>query len=126
MQNWYIGVFRLPEIPALPESEGIEFQTCYAGSKGGQHVNKTDSAVRAESECGQYANKKRTLRLLALKLAEHYQTALRQHTADAHKLLYQVERGNPRRVLRGKISANRPDGAGNAKGYLKFQVAFVV
>nr|WP_231863687.1 MULTISPECIES: peptide chain release factor-like protein [Eikenella] len=46
-------------------------------------MNKTDSAVRAvhlasgiavraESECGQHANKKRTLRLLALKLAEHH------------------------------------------------------
>ena len=48
-KNWYIGVFRLPEIPALPENEGIEFQTCRAGGKGGQHVNKTESAVRASA-----------------------------------------------------------------------------
>ena len=112
-KNWYIGVFRLPEIPALPENEGIEFQTCRAGGKGGQHVNKTESAVRAvhlasgiavraEGERSQHANKKRALELLALKLAEHHQTALRQHAADAHKSLYQVERGNPRRVFKGE------------------------
>ena len=112
-KNWYIGVFRLPEIPALPESEGIEFQTCRAGGKGGQHVNKTESAVRAvhlasgiavraEGERSQHANKKRALELLALKLAEHHQTALRQHAADAHKSLYRVERGNPRRVFKGE------------------------
>jgi len=112
-KNWYIGVFRLPEIPALPESEGIEFQTCRAGGKGGQHVNKTESAVRAvhlasgiavraEGERSQHANKKRALELLALKLAEHHQTALRRHAADAHKSLYRVERGNPRRVFKGE------------------------
>lgn len=112
-KNWYIGVFRLPEIPALLENEGIEFQTCRAGGKGGQHVNKTESAVRAvhlasgiavraEGERSQHVNKKRALELLALKLAEHHQTALRQHAADAHKSLYQVERGNPRRVFKGE------------------------
>ena len=112
-KNWYIGVFRLPEIPALLENEGIEFQTCRASGKGGQHVNKTESAVRAvhlasgiavraEGERSQHVNKKRALELLALKLAEHHQTALRQHAADAHKSLYQVERGNPRRVFKGE------------------------
>ena len=111
--RWYIGVFRLPEIPVLPENEGIEFQTCRAGGKGGQHVNKTESAVRAvhlasgiavraEGERSQHANKKRALELLALKLAELHQTALRQHAADAHKSLYRVERGNPRRVFKGE------------------------
>ena len=112
-KNWYIGVFRLPEISVLPENEGIEFQTCRAGGKGGQHVNKTESAVRAvhlasgiavraEGERSQHANKKRALELLALKLAELHQTALRQHAADAHKSLYRVERGNPRRVFKGE------------------------
>ena len=109
-KNWYIGVFGLPEIPALLENEGIEFQTCRASGKGGQHVNKTESAVRAVHLAsgiavraeGEHVNKKRALELLALKLAEHHQTALRQHAADAHKSLYQVERGNPRRVFKGE------------------------
>lgn len=70
-KNWYIGVFRLPDMPQMyemPSENGIEFQTCRSGGKGGQHVNKTESAVRAthkesgisvrvESERSQHANK---------------------------------------------------------------------
>lgn len=113
-KNWFVGVLRLPELPAAPpglENE-VVFQTCRAGGKGGQHVNKTESAVRAlhkasgiavrvESERSQHANKKQALRLLALKLAEH-RTA--QHSAYAqtrHNRLYQVERGNPVRTFIG-------------------------
>ena len=112
-KNWFVAVSRLPDLPALPEEGEVRFETCRAGGKGGQHVNKTESAVRAvhtatgisvrvESERSQHANKKRALELLALKLTEHHQTALRQHAADAHKSLYQVERGNPRRVFKGE------------------------
>ena len=71
-KNWYIGVFRLLDMPQMyemPSENGIEFQTCRSGGKGGQHVNKTESAVRAthkesgisvrvESERSQHANKK--------------------------------------------------------------------
>ena len=30
-KNWYIGVFRLPQIPALPDDDSIRFETCRAG-----------------------------------------------------------------------------------------------
>ncbi len=111
-KNWYIAVFRLPQIPTLPDDDSIRFETCRAGSKGGQHVNKTDSAVRVthlatgisvrvESERSQHANKKRARELLALKLAEQHSAALGQHAANAHAQLYQVERGNPVRVFKG-------------------------
>ena len=104
--------FRLPQIPALPDDDSIRFETCRAGGKGGQHVNKTDSAVRAthlatgvsvrvESGRSQHANKKRARELLALKLAEQHSAALGQHSAHAHSQLYQVERGNPVRVFKG-------------------------
>ena len=110
-KNWYIGVFRLPQIPVLPDDDSIRFETCRAGGKGGQHVNKTDSAVRAthlatgisvrvESGRSQHANKKRARELLALKLAEQHSAALGQHAANAHSQLYQVERGNPVRVFK--------------------------
>ncbi|MFC2562450.1 MAG: peptide chain release factor-like protein, partial [Kingella oralis] len=46
-KNWYIGVFRMPDMPEMPSESEIEFQTCRSGGKGGQHVNKTESAVRA-------------------------------------------------------------------------------
>ena len=115
-KNWYIGVFRLPENRAAPSNirpEDVLFQTCRAGGKGGQHVNKTESAVRAthtpsgisvrvENERSQHANKKR-----ALKLAARRQADAAGQAAAAHKSLYRVERGNPQRVFRGTAFAER-------------------
>lgn len=111
-KNWYIGLSRLPEPPAVPSESEIEYQTCRAGGKGGQHVNKTDSAVRAthlasgisvrvESGRSQHANKKRARELLALKLAERRSAALAQHAAEAHSQRCRVQRGNPVRVFYG-------------------------
>ena len=111
-KNWYIGIFRLPEKPEMPSESEIEFQTCRSGGKGGQHVNKTESAVRAthkasgisvrvESERSQHANKKRALELLAHKLAEHQTAQNADYAKQQHSGLYQVERGNPKRVFEG-------------------------
>ena len=111
-KNWYIGIFRLPEKPEMPSESEIEFQTCRSGGKGGQHVNKTESAVRAthkasgisvrvESERSQHANKKRALELLTHKLAEHQTAQNADYAKQQHSGLYQVERGNPKRVFEG-------------------------
>ncbi|MDO4247418.1 MAG: peptide chain release factor H [Neisseria sp.] len=112
-KNWYIGVFRLPEPAGLPQESGIVFQTCRAGGKGGQYVNKTESAVRAvhsasglsvrvESERSQHANKKRARELLMQKLAEQCAKEAAEAAASQHAELYRVERGNPRRVFAGR------------------------
>ena len=112
-KNWFVAVSRLP---ALPEESEVRFETCRAAGKGGQHVNKTESAVRAvhmatgvsvrvESERSQHANKKRALELLAVKLAAQHAERLDQHAADAHAQLYRLERGNAVRVFRGKTFA---------------------
>ena len=111
-KNWYIGIFRLPEKTEMPSESEIEFQTCRSGGKGGQHVNKTESAVRAthkasgisvrvESRRSQHANKKRALELLAHKLAEHQTAQNTDYAKQQHSGLYQVERGNPKRVFEG-------------------------
>lgn len=118
-KNWFVAVSRLPDIPALPQEGEVRFETCRAGGKGGQHVNKTDSAVRAthlatgvsvrvESGRSQHANKKRARELLALKLAEQHSAALGQHAANAHSQLYQVARGNPVRVFKGADFREQP------------------
>ena len=109
---WYIGVCRLPALPPLPAESEVVFQTCRASGKGGQHVNTTDSAVRAThlasgisvrvaGERSQHANKKRARELLALKLAEQHQQVLDRHARQQHNQLYQVARGNPQRVFVG-------------------------
>ena len=111
-KNWYIGVFRMPDMPEMPSESEIEFQTCRSGGKGGQHVNKTESAVRAthkasgisvrvESERSQHANKKLALTLLAQKLAEHHAGQTDDYARAQHGRLYQVERGNPKRTFAG-------------------------
>lgn len=131
-KNWYIGVFLLPNAPALPDNDEVVFQSCRARGKGvtinqanhcaiqscrargkgGQHVNTTNSAIRAthvasgitvrvENERSQHANKKQALALLAQKIAAQ-QAAQHAHYATAqHAQLYQVERGQPVRVFVG-------------------------
>lgn len=112
-KNWYVGVFRLPDVPPLPDDGAVRLQTCRAGGKGGQHVNKTESAVRAthlasglsvrvESERSQHANKKRARLLLAQKLAEQRAEQAANAAGEQHATLYQVARGNPRKVFVGR------------------------
>ena len=117
-KNWFVAVSRLPDLPTLPEEGEVRFETCRAGGKGGQHVNKTESAVRAthkasgisvrvESERSQHANKKRALELLAHKLAEHQTAQNADYAKQQHSGLYQVERGNPKRVFEGPCFRER-------------------
>jgi len=119
-KNWYIGVFRMPDMPEMPSESEIEFQTCRSGGKGGQHVNKTESAVRAthkesgisvrvESERSQHANKKLAVMLLAQKLAEHHAGQTDDYARAQHSRLYQVERGNPKRTFVGTEFKEKPD-----------------
>lgn len=110
-KNWYIGVFRLPDMPQMyemPSENGIEFQTCRSGGKGGQHVNKTESAVRAihkesgisvrvESERSQHANKKLAVILLAQNwrsiMPDKLEVLRRSSTRNSIKLSAAIRKG---------------------------------
>ncbi|VEA38954.1 peptide chain release factor [Salmonella enterica subsp. enterica] len=45
-KNWYVGIGRFSADEQM-QSDEIHFETLRSSGPGGQHVNKTDSAVRA-------------------------------------------------------------------------------
>ena len=111
-KNWFLhgAAFAPPQVDAgLGE---IRYEATRASGPGGQHVNKTDSAIRAthiasglsvkvQSERSQHANKRLAGQLLATKLA-----GLAQAQADGQKSArrmghLQPERGNAARVFVG-------------------------
>jgi peptide chain release factor len=115
-KNWFIGVFKLegppPELIPLKLAD-VRFETLRAGGPGGQHQNKTESAVRAvhaptglvvvaREDRSQHRNKAIALERLALlvkvagQLAE---IADREKVQSGHALL---ERGRPVRTFKGE------------------------
>jgi len=111
-KNWFIGIHAIP-LPATHQLENdILFEAMRASGPGGQHVNKTDSAIRAthvatgiqvrvQSERSQHANKKLAVMLIAHKLRELQANTQAQQKAQQRLLHYQVERGNPILVFKG-------------------------
>ena len=114
-KNWFVGVYRLPEPEAIPELDpkDVTFTATRASGPGGQHVNKTNSAVRAvhgptglavtaQEERSQYANKK----LCLIKLAAMFAQQEDKQIADSQKSTWShhkaLERGNPVRVYKGE------------------------
>ena len=111
-KNWFIGGWICPPPPAALEGE-IHFEACRASGPGGQHVNKTDSAVRAihrasgisvkvQSERSQHANKRLAALLIAARLAGRERVAEQQGRAVRRQLHHQLERGNAVRVFKGE------------------------
>lgn len=115
-KNWFIGVFQLPAKDAAPpplDAADVRFEAMRAGGPGGQHQNKTESAVRAvhiptglavvaRGERSQHRNKAAALGRLAelLRLAgEVAMLAARQEQQANHDRL---ERGQPVRRFHGE------------------------
>lgn len=112
-KNWFVGVTSLgvPRRVAWSEKE-LVIDTMRASGPGGQHVNKTESAVRitheptglsvtAREERSQQANRKLALARLGMLFAERdkqNQRAVQQQRWSQHNAL---ERGNAIRVYEG-------------------------
>jgi peptide chain release factor len=113
-RNWFVAVTRAPEaeeIPAFRDSD-VQYQAFRASGPGGQHVNTTDSAVRAihvptglatvsQDQRSQFANRK----IARLKLAMLFDERRRQGSADGKRALWnrnhELERGNAVRSYEG-------------------------
>ncbi len=111
-KNWYFGGARFNAPSASLEGE-VRFETLRSSGPGGQHVNTTDSAVRAthvasglsvkvQSERSQHANKRLALLLIARKLEERAEQASSELRAERRLVHHHLQRGNPRRVFRGE------------------------
>ncbi len=121
-KNWFIGADIFEPDPGVSDDGGglqdkdLRFETLRSSGPGGQHVNTTDSAVRAthvptglsvkvQTERSQHANKRLARTLLAHKLAALAQDAAGQSRAVRRIQHHQVERGNAARVFKGEAFA---------------------
>lgn len=121
-KNWFIGVeafeTEAPESDRALRDQNIRYEAIRASGPGGQHVNKTDSAVRAthlpsglsvkvHTERSQHANKRLARALLAHKLAalsDGAEMAARNQRWRQH---HGVERGNAARTFVGERFVER-------------------
>jgi peptide chain release factor len=110
-KNWFVGVQRLPVFEASEWNENeLRIQTLKASGPGGQHVNKTESAVRvthipsgisvtASENRSQLQNKKQAIERLRIKLAAYEQERMLAVTQNNWQNHNELERGNPVKVI---------------------------
>jgi peptide chain release factor len=113
-KNWFISgtLFAPPDVPAACDSSTIRYEATRASGPGGQHVNKTDSAIRAthiasglsvkvQTERSQHANKRLAAQLLASKLQARAAAQLEDDKSARRLRHHRGERGNAARVFVG-------------------------
>ena len=114
-KNWYIGVLKLNAPIAGPDQikpAEVRFDTFRAGGPGGQHQNRTESAVRAvhaptglsviaRDGRSQHRNKAIALERLAALLKLHGDLCAITDRANIQSGHDQVQRGRPVRCFRG-------------------------
>ncbi|MEO9469797.1 peptide chain release factor H [Parasphingorhabdus sp.] len=113
-KNWYVGVKRAPDFDDIPKLQDgdIKYQAIRASGPGGQHVNKTDSAVRAthiptgvssisQDQRSQFANKKIARMKLALIFEEQKEMELSRSKQGLWQQSRELEKGNEVRCYEG-------------------------
>ena len=112
-KNWFVGVsvFLPPAMPRWSNNE-IKIETMRASGPGGQHVNKTESAVRithlptgikatAQEERSQHLNRKLAMSRLNEMLREKENESINNCRSKLWNQHNSLERGNPVRVFEG-------------------------
>jgi peptide chain release factor len=114
-KNWFVGAQRVyAPTPICFSETDVRIEAMRSSGPGGQHVNKTESAIRAvhlptrlvaisRDERSQIANRKRALQRLAILVSRHEQNRkqdAQQSRWDAHN---ELVRGNPVKVYHGDI-----------------------
>jgi peptide chain release factor 1 len=101
-----------PQLDAAIRHDDVDIETMRGSGAGGQHRNKTDSAVRArhrptgievrcESERSQHRNRELAMRVLAARVSDQARSAAQgDRAADRRRQVGSGMRGDKRRTIR--------------------------
>lgn len=115
--NWFVGVVLLdmPEITPINRQQlakEVKVDTMRASGPGGQHVNKTNSAVRlthrpsgitvrVETDRSQHRNRQIAMERLQILLSQQLASDKKDYDKQRWLNHYQVARGNPKKRFFG-------------------------
>ena len=114
-KNWFVSVkpYFIPKDDSDFSLSDVRFETAKSGGPGGQHINKTETAVRAihiptgksslaRGERSQLMNKKLALARLASYFYDEKVKKEQHNYSELRHSHWELERGNPIRIYDGE------------------------